>query len=343
MKMYRVYGRYNIIERKWYIGCTSQTLEERAGADGCRYCKSKKFYEAIQKYGWSTFISVVFAEYEDKETAYEAEKYFISIMDSIENGYNECEGGLGSPGKGLPRDRAAVRQYDNYGYFVKEFESIAEAAQSVKGSSKKVSECCNHHKKSYRESQWRFKREVGDAERIESLMHNKKSVRCLTADGKLLKVYSCVKEAEKDGFLSSGISSCATGKNELYKGLRFEYCDDTPQVLVDEIPHYEREYRHWTEEEKEFFRQIGKETARDPRENEIWKQKYEVGLIPNALPVRAISLEDGSMIEFCSQAAGAKYLSSLKGKPWNSYSKGIRTAIERSGTAYGFKWEKVGC
>lgn len=223
---YRVYGRYNTIERKWYVGCTSQTLEDRAGKDGIRYYKSKKLYEAIQKYGWDSFISVVFAEYEDKESAYEAEKYFISVMDSIENGYNESEGGLGNPGKGLPRDRVVVRQYDNYGYFVKEFESIEEAAQSVKGSSKKVSECCNHHKKSYRESQWRFKREVGDADRIESLMHNvRRGARViqLSLDGIVLKIYESAKEAEDDGYHHSGISLCANGKTDCYKDFKWRY------------------------------------------------------------------------------------------------------------------------
>lgn len=223
--LYRVYGRYNIIERKWYVGCTSQSLEDRAGKDGIHYRKTKKFYEAIQKYGWDSFISVVFAEYEDKETAYEAEKYFISIMNSIENGYNECEGGLGTPGY-LPKNREVVRQYDNYGYFVKEFESIEEAAQSVKGSSKKVSECCHHKKKSYRESQWRFKREVGDAEKIESLMHNNRRgarVIQLSMDGIVLKIYENAKEAEADGYLQPGISSCACGRTECYKESKWRY------------------------------------------------------------------------------------------------------------------------
>ncbi len=224
--MFRVYGRYNLIERKWYVGCTSKTLEQRAGKDGRLYYKCKKFYEAIQKYGWDSFISVVLAEYEDEESAYEAEKYFISAMDSIENGYNECEGGLGNTGKGLPRDRAVVRQYDNYGYFVKEFGSISEAAEEMKGSVKKISECCNHHKKSYRDSQWRFKKEVGDAEKIESLMHNKRRgarVIQLSLDGIVLKIYESAKEAEADGYYQSGISSCAHGRIESYKDSRWMY------------------------------------------------------------------------------------------------------------------------
>lgn len=99
----------------------------------------------------------------------------------------------------------------------------------------------------------------------------------------------------------------------------------------------------WTEEE----RQIAREKAllnvyiSDPRENEIWRQKYEAGLIPHEKPIRAISLEDGNVIDFPSQVAGARYLSSLKGKHWRDYYKGIKNAIRRSGTSQGFKWEAV--
>lgn len=87
---------------KWYIGQTSQfdNLTKRFGTDGNRYLAKNEFGEyahpkfarAIKKYGWESFSHHIFGFY-SKDAANDAERYWISKMDSQGSGYNTAPGG----------------------------------------------------------------------------------------------------------------------------------------------------------------------------------------------------------------------------------------------------------
>lgn len=92
--MYIVYLRTNIINGKQYIGITSMSIEDRAGANGSRYKNCPYLYNAILKYGWDNFESIVLAKDLSHEKACDLEKYYIELYNTIApNGYNLTGGG----------------------------------------------------------------------------------------------------------------------------------------------------------------------------------------------------------------------------------------------------------
>ena len=93
--MYKIYKYTNINNGKVYIGQTSKTLEERALANGINYRECRRFYNAIRKYSWASFVPEILDTVESVEMANEREKYFISYYNSTDSdfGYNIALGG----------------------------------------------------------------------------------------------------------------------------------------------------------------------------------------------------------------------------------------------------------
>ena len=79
---------------KSYIGITKQG-KKRFGKDGNGYKKQRKFYNAIQKYGWDNFKHEIIEDNLSFEQACFGEQLYIEIYDSINNGYNIAIGGEG--------------------------------------------------------------------------------------------------------------------------------------------------------------------------------------------------------------------------------------------------------
>lgn len=77
MKKYKVYKRI-APDGRVYVGCTSQSLELRAGRDGCNYQTNVRLWKAIQQFGWDTFKTELILETDDPEEAAAAE------LDAIE-------------------------------------------------------------------------------------------------------------------------------------------------------------------------------------------------------------------------------------------------------------------
>lgn len=77
---------------KVYIGQTNQIPELRF-RNGEGYRSSKKFYNAILKYGWNNFTHEVVYSNLNKQAADKLEKELIHKYNSIEDGYNLKEGG----------------------------------------------------------------------------------------------------------------------------------------------------------------------------------------------------------------------------------------------------------
>lgn len=93
--MYSIYKYTNSVNGKVYIGQTSRTLEERAQRNGRNYIESKRFYNAIKKYGWDAFIPSIIDTAETVEEANLKESHYISLYKSTDPkfGYNICSGG----------------------------------------------------------------------------------------------------------------------------------------------------------------------------------------------------------------------------------------------------------
>lgn len=93
--MYQIYKYTNKENGKVYIGQTSTSLESRAQSNGNNYRGSRHFYNAIQKYSWSSFTPEILATVETSDEANCAEQYYIKLYNSTDDnyGYNLLPGG----------------------------------------------------------------------------------------------------------------------------------------------------------------------------------------------------------------------------------------------------------
>lgn len=93
--MHFIYMYVNKNNGKVYIGQTRNTLQQRAQSNGSNYRECPKFYNAIKKYGWTSFVSCIITTAETQEEANEKERYYISKFQSNvdEFGYNISPGG----------------------------------------------------------------------------------------------------------------------------------------------------------------------------------------------------------------------------------------------------------
>lgn len=80
---------------KFYVGQTVVDLETRKSQHKCSKLNTK-FARAIRKHGFDNFEWSVLAQIETSQADLDAaEKHYIEQYDSIANGYNTCEGGMG--------------------------------------------------------------------------------------------------------------------------------------------------------------------------------------------------------------------------------------------------------
>lgn len=102
-----IYIHINKINNKVYVGQTKhqENLNRRFYTDGSGYKPDKKsnqnrkFWNAIQKYGWDNFEhKVLEKDIPTLELANEREKFWIRYYDSFHNGYNMTLGGDGTKG-----------------------------------------------------------------------------------------------------------------------------------------------------------------------------------------------------------------------------------------------------
>lgn len=93
--MYTIYKYTNKVNNKVYIGQTSKSLKERAQANGRNYRECRRFYNAILKYSWDSFIPEVLEVVDTVEMANEREQYYIALYNSTDDrfGYNIAMGG----------------------------------------------------------------------------------------------------------------------------------------------------------------------------------------------------------------------------------------------------------
>lgn len=87
---------------KVYIGITSNTPSVRWGKNGNQYKDSKRFYNAIKKYGWDNFKHEILLENQPEKAAKYTEKYLIRWYKIHRISYNITDGGEGTLGFSHP-------------------------------------------------------------------------------------------------------------------------------------------------------------------------------------------------------------------------------------------------
>ena len=87
-----VYIHINKVNAKCYVGATTRKPEIRWGKNGKNY--TGDFKEAIKFYGWDGFHHLVLPKvYLSQKALNEAERYYMSVLNSIADGYNMNKAG----------------------------------------------------------------------------------------------------------------------------------------------------------------------------------------------------------------------------------------------------------
>lgn len=197
---------------KCYIGQTKLKVNNRWRNGDYKHCVA--FYNSIQKYGWENITHEILEDnIETQEEADEKEIYYIKKFNSlIPNGYNIVTGGHNTISESVLKP---VTYFDNMGNIIKQYKSVAEAADDMKVDSGSIS----HALASNGTSAGYFWCYTEDY-----TYENAKNIICnytgryihtiyrFNLDGKLLGTYKSVKEASnKTGVKETIIRSCLRG------------------------------------------------------------------------------------------------------------------------------------
>lgn len=99
-KKWCVYIHTNLINGKKYVGITSKKPEHRWKSNGYGYRTQKRFYNAIQKYGWNNFEHEIISTNLSYKDACNEEQCLIKALNTrnANYGYNLTDGGEGTVG-----------------------------------------------------------------------------------------------------------------------------------------------------------------------------------------------------------------------------------------------------
>lgn len=114
--MYLIYKYTNKINNKVYIGQTSTTLDERAGCNGSNYRGSPRFFAAIKKHSWDSFIPEIIDSVDSQDKANELEKYYIDKYNSTNDlfGYNISIGGDCASMNDVAKSKISLKAKERY-------------------------------------------------------------------------------------------------------------------------------------------------------------------------------------------------------------------------------------
>ena len=206
-----IYKITNSVNDKVYIGKTTVGIKERWAwhlrAAGCKNAPYKsKLYSAMRKYGRDKF-SIEAIEECDKERLDDRERYWISKLDSVRNGYNITTGG------------------DGYSVIDDCEEQQILALWREGKNEKEIGEITGRYIKAikrilYRSGVTREEILSRQAECYRAIFSKK--VYSYNTDGLFLKEYSSTNEASKDtGIHYSTIGHIINGRCESAKGITF--------------------------------------------------------------------------------------------------------------------------
>lgn len=239
-----IYKIENLLNKDFYIGKTTQTLEHR-------FSQHKSFAyhggqtilaNAIRKYGQENFIISIVEEC-DKSILNERETYYIQTLKPKYNIKQESEGATSTTW-----NKRKVEMYSLEGKFLLEFNSLLEAGEwiiqnrfseskSAYVVSSHITDCCMERRKTAYSHQWRYK---DNTKKI--LMNTTKTWQniqkkvLMSYPDKRQKIFqsqsSCadyiIQNFLIDGNkknISAGISKCCLNERKQYKGFRFSYID----------------------------------------------------------------------------------------------------------------------
>ena len=246
LKIYGIiYKIENSINKKVYIGQTIQKFSKRylgSGIEGVykfhKTCKEKNrnynkhLLKSIEKYGFENFK--VYEQYDVAFSKTELdikEKIYINLYNSTNEkyGYNHREGG--SNGKLTEETKKKISESEK-GKIVS-YETKLKMSKSFKG--RKLSEQTKEKMRGKalqrthtKETKEKISKSMSRDKNPNFKKYGKESslsipIIQLTLEGKYIKEWEGMREAEREGFTHSGISNCCKGNYKSHKGYKWMY------------------------------------------------------------------------------------------------------------------------
>lgn len=201
---YIVYKTTNLINGKIYVGVHRTNPDIFDGYIGCGVTKKDKkkkvekgFPVAVRKYGYENFKRETLFIYPDSEEgmeqAYKKEEEIVNI-DFIKssNTYNLVVGGKHSIYEG---HRKVICQYTLDGIFIRTWDSIQDASDSLQLNYSAIQGNISGKTKSSGNFQWKLY--AGNTDDIEPVQPKQKTVYQFDLQGNLIKVWKSASEAAK--------------------------------------------------------------------------------------------------------------------------------------------------
>lgn len=194
------------------------------------------------KYGQDNFEYIIL-EMCDLNIINDKEIYWIKYYNSVENGYNQCLGGVGCRGYKHTKEEIekmrqiqkpkAVLQLNEDGSFVCRWGSASHASKSLNLWALGIKNCCEQksHVKSVGGFIWIYEEDKNTIDMNYYLNKNisyPKSVNQYDLSMNFIKTWDSAYIAGKlGGFLASEISRVCNGKRKTHKGFIWKYTDKT--------------------------------------------------------------------------------------------------------------------
>lgn len=208
-----------------YIGQTIKTVEERwrEHLNLAKRQQGYKIHEFLHLHQNDSAITVKILE--KTEQLDEKEKYWIKHYHTLysEQGYNLTCGGQSSANV----NKVKCYQYDLNGIFIKEFESISEAARMVNGNHSGICKVLNGELNSAYGFRWSLNKSIQLPPLQTNHTGSSKQIGQYDLDGKLLHIFNSTKEAARFLNKSQGnISSAANGKRKTAYGYKWAFINN---------------------------------------------------------------------------------------------------------------------
>ena len=215
MGNYKIY-KYTSPSGGVYIGQTHNTIERRAGGGGYQYLNRDKktgdfnqpaIAKAIIKYGWDNFQKEVIYSGLTSQEADEKEKELIREYREKGECYNISDGGKNDM-RGVNDHR--VLQYSLDGEFIKTWDSIKEACETLYGNYKaqaNIVRCCKG--RSHRAYGYIWKYAESDEEIVPVSPYRAPICQFNKKTGEYIATFPTIRAASK----ATGIGETSIGNN----------------------------------------------------------------------------------------------------------------------------------
>ena len=241
-RKYCVY-KHTSPSQKVYIGITKQSASGR-WKNGLGYQSSPHFWNAIQKYGWDSFLHEVLSVGLSAEEACEEERRLIAEYMATDRrfGYNEKDGGQkGSSLNDIARKRVSDGLKKFYAEHPEERKAIAERVTGYRHSDEAKAKMREAAKGRHYVLTDEWKQKIGESNRKRILedkeLYAETCSRCkangekaakpvvqLTLSGEIVAKFCNAHEAEREtGIRNGNIGSCCRGKARTAGGYKWRY------------------------------------------------------------------------------------------------------------------------